>query len=310
MKCQKCNAELYQGMSKCLRCGYREIKEKSFEENKISEFKMSKNPIINFIYYWIFTRIPKRFFLILYIIIIIIFIISLVRMKKLPPLDEINRSLLNQPVQTDIVREEFNFSYRKKSYEVTPLADYELWGLIVTKNNIKAWFNYYKDKDSVNLKDICVVWGKNIENGVYSDENISYKSGEFTCYVRWTRDLDGGFYIDNLSNNHLLTANIDIQEKIRDLNIGDQVHLKGKLVDINEDGNLYMRTSLSRSDSNESSRSGGACEVFYVDEIEILRTSNLFWNYVYKISKNALFILVFIQLTIFILKMRKLVSGK
>jgi hypothetical protein len=227
--------------------------------------------------------------------------LSWLKIKELPSQDKITNDLLKDPVQTNTTRENFSFSYRNKNYQVKPVAGYELWGLVVSKNNINAWYNYYHDKNSVNLKDICIVWGKNITDSVYNDPNITFKSGEWTCYANWNGHMTKTFYPDNLANNHLLTANANLQKIIRDVQIGDQIYLKGSLVDYTEVGQpQYRMTSISRTDSNSDSRSGGACEIVYVDEFKVLQKNQNLWHTIYQISK-ALFIgLILTQLIIYI----------
>ena len=242
-----------------------------------------------------------KIFKIFYIVIVILFVISWMKIRELPKINEINIDLFKQPTQVDTTRENFSFLYKRKNYLVKPVADYELWGLVVTQNNINAWFNFYHDKNSVNLKDVCVVWGKNIENEVYRDKKISYKSGEWTCYYSWWGKLKNTFYGNNLSNNHLLTAKQDIQQMIRQLNIGDQIYLKGSLVDYVEAGqSSYRITSISRDDENSIARGGGACEIVYVDEMKVLKKNQSFWHFVNNSCKVLFIFLITIQLILFI----------
>jgi hypothetical protein len=237
---------------------------------------------------------------IFYIIVITVLIFSYFQKKSLPEVNEIKPELFNEPVQTETDREDFNFDYRGKDYHIIPQADYELWGLVVSQNNIAGWFNYYTDEDSVNLKDICVVWGDNLKSGAYRDPNISYKSGEFTCYYRWYGRLEKPFNPHQLSNNHLLTADENIQDIIRDVRIGDQVRVKGSLVDYAEAGtDWYRRTSLTRQDNNHSSRGAGACEVFYADEVEILKKNQPAANELYYYGKRVFAFLIVLQLLVF-----------
>lgn len=242
-----------------------------------------------------------KIFNIFYTCLIILFIISWLKVKNLPTRSEITPDLLQVPIQSTTTRANFSFPYKGKNYNVKPIFNYELWGLVVTQNNIGAWYNYYHDKNSVNLKDVCVVWGKNIEGGSYNDKNISYTSGEWTCYVNLTGQFQGTFYSDSLSNNHLLTVNEKIQKLVRSVNVGDQIYLKGSLVDYAEEGqSSYRMTSISRDDGNKDSRSGGACEIFYVDEMKILQKNQVFWHNINNLSKNLFIALIVLQLLLFI----------
>ncbi len=224
-----------------------------------------------------------KVFKITYLVLAAIFLIAWFKIAQLPTTEVVNQALLREPIQEPTTeRNNFSFSYRGKEYDVKPLADYELWGLVVSKNNINAWYNYYHDKDSVNLKDVCVVWGDNVKDGAYSQEQIKFKSGEFACYVSWSGYLEKPFYPNKLSNNHLLTADEAVQAVIRQVNVGDQIHIKGVLSDYNEKGSSFTRqSSLSREDENSTARAGGACEIIYVDKFDIIERHQSTWNNIY-----------------------------
>ncbi len=247
----------------------------------------------------------NKVFKILYIILIIVFAVSFFQLKKLPSKDKLLVSMFNEPIQaTSTILKDFDFSYKNIDYEVKPLADYELWGLVVTTNDIKKWYNMYHDKNSVNLKDVCVIWGDNLRNNTY--HNIHFKSGEWTCYTRWYRPLDGKFYHNKISNNHLLSDSKQIRQVIRQVRIGDQIHIKGALVDYAKKGSSwYRRTSLSREDTNHTSRSGGACEVFFVNKFEILKRGMPMWYFLNDWSKKIFIFLIFLEIIIFIKKIKK-----
>ncbi len=244
---------------------------------------------------------PNKIFKILYIILIAIFITSFFQLKKLPARDELVKEIFNEPIQaTSTTMENFDFKYRATDYSVKPIADYELWGLVVTVNDIKKWYNLYHDKNSVNIKDICVIWGDNLTSEAYH-QNIHYKSGEWTCYVRWQKQLNGHFYHNKLSNNHLLSDNPQIQNIIRKIRIGDQVHLKGALVNYTKKGSKYYRTSsLTRNDTGNH-----ACEVFFVNKLKILKRGMPWWYFLHDFSKNFFVILIIIQIVLFYKKIHQ-----
>lgn len=251
-------------------------------------------------------------FKIIYITLASLFLISWYQIGQLPNLHEVDERVLQEPIQqTYTAKENFSFSYRQKSYDVKPIADYELWGLVVSQNNIAAWFNYYHDKDSVNLKDVCVVWGSNIKNESYNQKNLKFKSGEWTCYYKWRGELKRGFSSYELSNNHLLTDNEKIQDLIRDVNIGDQIYLKGSLVDYQESGDSWLRqTSISRTDDNKASRSGGACEIVFVDDFKIIKHNNFAWNMLYDWTKLLFVMVLVLNIIFFFFKSHREIRGK
>ncbi len=240
---------------------------------------------------------------------VVILIFSFFSRDRMPEKNEIEPELFKDPIQTEIEKNEFLFNYREKRYYVKPIAEYELWGIIVTENNIKAWYNFYHDKDSVNIKDVCVVWGENINSGVYKE--MKFSSGEWTCYPGSRFGTDsaawGKYKGNKLSNNHLLSENQKVREIINKASIGDQIHFKGYLADYGTSkDNYFRRTSISRDDTNQSSRSGGACEVVFVEKMEILKKGNPVWHLLFNISIYLLILSVLIKIIIVIKEAHKL----
>jgi len=65
---------------------------------------------------------------------------------------------------------------------------------------------------------------------------------------------------------------------------GDQIYMKGRLVDYSVEGRGGERkSSTSRTDSGR-----GACEVVYLEDFRILRVGNAFWRGVYFFSKSLI----------------------
>jgi hypothetical protein len=203
------------------------------------------------------------------LIFLALYIFSWFSLKTLPPFSEMHPDLMKEPVQQTTMREKFSFDYRGTQYDVKPLAEYELFGLVVSRNNINDIFNFYWDKNTVNIVDVCVVWGSNLKTEVY--RKMKFSSGEWTCYPEWGDYSDTEtmrtYKNNQLSNNHLLSDNPEIQEKMRSLRIGDQVHIKGILAGYAPEGTpeqYYRNSSLSRDDAGNH-----ACEVVFVDQLDI-----------------------------------------
>jgi len=234
--------------------------------------------------------------------------ISFVAKNKLPQPEKIVPQMQNEPIQGEVHYDLDNFTLRhkKRSYVVRPIADYQLWGMVVTHNNINAFTNMYHNENSLNIKDICVIWGENITNRSYLQ--MKFKSGEYTCYPDWKTFADKAIAYqyngDKLSNNHLLARKKEVLKTIEKIRIGDQVYLKGMLVDYApEKGKDYdqawRKTSISREDLNETSRSGGACEVFFVEEIKILKQGNAIWYLLYDLGRVIILLTVILKVIIF-----------
>ncbi len=191
---------------------------------------------------------------------------------ELPGGNELSPQLKSAPIQEATEEDEFTFEYRGTTYLVQPKASYTLNGLIVSHNNIQAFDDIYHDANSVDLKDICVVWGTNAFTGIY--QQMQFWSEPWSCNYRFDRETGAVFDPAQLSNNHLLTDDPEIQSTIKSLRRGDQVELSGMLV--NYRPALYpdhlRKTSLVRTDTGN-----GACEVFFVENAKVLRRANPGW---------------------------------
>ena len=73
------------------------------------------------------------------------------------------------------------------------------------------------------------------------------------------------FKMNQLSNNHLISADAFIRDRVADVRIGDQVRIKGQLARYGAVGGGLRGTSTTRDDFGD-----GACETILVDEFEIV----------------------------------------
>lgn len=195
-------------------------------------------------------------------------------MKELPPASEIYTELYTPPYQQAITPTPFTIHYQGQANKAVAQAKYTLYGVVVSHNDPFSWlsFDLTHDKKSLDTRDLCVVWGSNVKSDDY--RKVSYHSDDWMCNFRYNADVRQ-FNHDELSNNHLITDNEEVRRIISKVNIGDQILIKGFLVNYSEErwGNSAMRnTSLSRTDTGN-----GACEVIFVQEITILRSYNELW---------------------------------
>lgn len=200
---------------------------------------------------------------------------------RLPQREAIDPRLMNEPIQTGLKRDasEFTIEYNGTLNMVKPVAEYELWGLVVTHNDITQWYDIYHDDTSIDTKDLCVIWGENLDHDY---KKLKYSSGSWTCYAEWRGD-PVTFHTDKMANNHLITNSDAIREIIDEVEIGDQIHMKGMLVNYKQQGQQKWReSSLIRNDDG--------CEVVFVEEIEILKHNETVLNHLYQLAKIVFFV--------------------
>ncbi len=176
-----------------------------------------------------------------------------------------------EPIQDVSHQRAFTTIIKGYTYTLTPKATYDISGLVVSQHSGDALLNMYHKADPGNIKDVCVVWGEDITNGSY--RKVSFSSEEFTCYYGWSGVVSPPFNPEKVSNNHLIPANNDIDAQIRAIHIGDQIRMKGLLVDykVTKGGQdiFTRRTSLTRKDTGN-----GACEILYVTDLSVVVTGN------------------------------------
>jgi hypothetical protein len=184
--------------------------------------------------------------------------------------------LKDEPRQREIHEPPLSVPYAGVEYRVEPLYDYELYGLVVSyrqhdgESSMHRWSN-----DHLNVADVCVVWSDTAFSPTLGD--LDFWNGIFTCNVQ-TRDSVAwaNFRMNQLSNNHLISADPFIRDRVAEIGIGDQIRVKGSLVRYGAAGGSLRGTSTTREDSGD-----GACETILVEEFEIVVPGFSSWRVVF-----------------------------
>ena len=149
---------------------------------------------------------------------------------------------------------------------------------MVSSHDSSSWLDFVHERwgDYLNVKDLCVVWGTNVENELY--DHFSFKSGDFTCYFG-TSDQGAWevFKPRQISNNHLLTGDRLVAHAILSARPGDQVRFSGYLANYSNDKGFRRGTSTTRLDQGN-----GACETVYVEEFSFIDRPNMLWHQAWK----------------------------
>ena len=192
-----------------------------------------------------------------------------VEKNDFPPSSRILPVLAQDPRQEPTSAPPFAVDFEGVRYQVEPLYEYELWGLVVSMHHSDSWRDYHHKNsgDFLNVVDFCVVWGKNNAlSGVY--EKISFSSGQFTCFWKASDPTIWNYFKnEEASNNHIVVADQAIRRQIRKVRIGDQIHFRGQLVKYRHPKWTGFRSSsTTRTDTGP-----GACETVFVRDFEILK---------------------------------------
>jgi len=164
---------------------------------------------------------------------------------------------VNTPPQQSDVSDKKPFEF--KGYTVTPLATISLSGKILSKKN------YSSGKESkLSPVDLALGWQNMSDQAVIDQISISQSS-------RWYRWRTSGGYpiprreIETQSANmHMIPANNVVERALKKTKEGQIISLSGYLIRADEN-NWYWKSSLTRNDTG-----GGACELIYVESLDIL----------------------------------------
>lgn len=198
--------------------------------------------------------------------------------------EELHEGLFQEPHQEETSERPFTFVFRGHGYAVQPRATFELTGIVVSHNNTTGIGDAYHTSDSVDFRDLCVVWGDNADSDLLG--KVTFWSEPWTCFIKMEeRATYQEFNLSQLANMHLLTDNDEVRRRVLSAHRGDQIRIRGLLVDYTDARYPgYLReTSLTRDD-----RGNGACEVVFIDDFEILDSVTPIWNRLYDASWSAL----------------------
>jgi hypothetical protein len=226
----------------------------------------------------------------------------------------ISPEVLKAPVQEEIKKPEvIRFQNEDGRWELTPLDDYEISGLIVSKVSYDLPTLYHTlflrdTRQHAWPFDFALVWGSNVTHQVYkhctffSDVGLEGRR----AHVFWEHQLPAPFHGDEFSNNHLIIHRKDLKDRASELVVGDQIKIKGKLVKFRLQVLEADRKSVAFEDAGISSRSrlDNGCEVIYVEDIQILKKANRISRTLFRISKVGFLGMIFLIFALWLYEKR------
>ena len=166
--------------------------------------------------------------------------------------------LVNEiPIQENL---EEPIYFEKDDYIITAKASFNL------KARILSIETYNTDRESdLSPIDFALGWGPMSDQAVLDKIDIS----QSRRWYRWRTDrypIPRRSIEINSANMHLIPATDKIEDQLEDLCEGNVVELKGYLVYARGNDNWYWKSSLTREDTGNH-----ACEVFWVDEVKLIK---------------------------------------
>jgi hypothetical protein len=193
--------------------------------------------------------------------------VSFWKRNDLPSAHELLPELVAEPLQRTTDKPPFTAEYAGVQYNVEPKFTYDLHGMVVSyRQHDGESLMHKRANDHLNMADLCVTWGETAASPHLNE--ISFWNGIFTCnFQTSSRTAWESIRPQQISNNHLLSADDLVRRQVSAVKIGDQVHIRGWLASYGNGGH-HRGTSTTREDTGD-----GACEVIFVDDFEIVRAA-------------------------------------
>ena len=164
----------------------------------------------------------------------------------------------------------------KRCWDFEPVARYEITAFVFGHSN-----RTLADFSEI-ITDLGLLWGENASKKYYKDVDLKVLLSAY--YVRWGEGENFNLY--HAANNHMITCDNKAYKKLRTIKTGDQVRLKGYLVDAKISDKPYEKDPLKimewKTSRTREDTGGNSCELFYVnsaDDIEILAKGPRHWLY-------------------------------
>ena len=148
-----------------------------------------------------------------------------------------------------------------KEYKVTPMADFELYAVVLSKD--KYWIG---DESDLSTYDLTFGWQEMSDQANIDKAQITH--GNRFYYYKYINTIPNQRMVETSANMHIISSNPKIDSTLAKVRIGDIVHLKGQLVRVDRPDGWHWVSSMVRTDTK-----GGACELVYTQELEILTNS-------------------------------------
>ncbi len=160
------------------------------------------------------------------------------------------------PKQTNLTNGK---EWQVDEFKIKALAEYDIKARILSMN----FYSLGKESE-LSPVDLALGWEKMSDQSVLNRIEIS-QSNRWYHWQSEDLPISSSEISRSSANVHILPNDDSIKDKIDELCKGSLVRMKGYLVAIHTDDGWHWKSSLTRNDTG-----GGACEVFWVNDLEIL----------------------------------------
>lgn len=159
------------------------------------------------------------------------------------------------PVQVDMAPSNFMVD----DYLLTRRAAFEIRARVLSTEA------YFMGREAdLSPIDLALGWGPMSDQAVLEQLKISQSGRWFRWRYEGSPPVPEPLIVSSSSNMHMIPASESIKRQLKQLRRGSIIRLEGYLVDADHDSGWRWRSSMSRSDTGD-----GACELVYVEHLEV-----------------------------------------
>lgn len=162
----------------------------------------------------------------------------------------------DQPLQNNL---SISRDWQKDDYTIKALAEYKIKARVLSRNN----FSIGRESD-LSPVDLALGWGAMSDQSVIDKIEITQSNR----WYHWQTEASPIPLSDialNSANVHIIPNNENVKKSLDKVYKGSLIDAKGYLVEIHAKDGWHWKSSLRRDDTG-----GGSCELFLVDELEVL----------------------------------------
>lgn len=194
-----------------------------------------------------------------YLLTLAVLVLSVLFAREIFGTDEISHPpnmLVPETPQQTLIRQ--GKPWELRDYRITPLAEYQIRARVLGKER----YRFGRESD-LSPFDFALGWGPMSNQAIVDQLEIS-QSGRWYYWQAKSLPLPKQALINSSANTHIIPANEEIGELLALIRVGEIVTMRGYLVAVKANDGWQWRSSLSRNDAGQ-----GACEVFWVEKVEI-----------------------------------------
>lgn len=165
-------------------------------------------------------------------------------------------TVAENPMQTNLASTK---TWHKDEFQFKALAEYKIKARVLSRNDFSVG-----TESKISPVDFALGWGPMSDQLIIDKIEISQSNR----WYKWKTDeypIPSNQIAINSANVHIIPKDEIIEDKLADVYKGSLIEMKGYLVEITKSDGWHWKSSLKRDDT-----AGGACELFWVEDLIIL----------------------------------------